>query len=208
MNFDTLLYLPLDFPIPPNESHLWDNFTDDMFYVDNYRSCRHIAMYMDGDFTWVSDHSPKLKQWIKDHVLTWIDNPRIMIITTEPGNLNPPHIDCSPSRFLTPQHKFRYVFQGTVDSLYFIHSKGELRPHNIDVPFMMSGKWPHAMLNDSNKRKYTLAIGSPWEPDFSDTNYSALLERSYEKYKDHYLSYDNLLLKDGWLELFEQRYRN
>ena len=71
----------------------------------------------------------------------------------------------------------------------------------------MSGKWPHAMLNEQNQRKYTLAIGAPWEPELNNIAYKKLLERSYEKYHDYYMGFDNYQLKDGWQDLFEDKYK-
>lgn len=207
-DFNKLLYLPLDLPNPPGNPALWDTFTDDMFYVDNYRSCRHIGILLNGEFTKESTYTPELVEWIKEYILPIADIvPRIMIITTEANDFNAPHIDCSVKKFVTNQHKLRYVFQGTVDSLYFIHKDGTEHPKQIDAPFAMSGKWPHAMLNNQPQRKYTLAIGAPWEPELNNPAYRNLLERSYKKYHDYYMGFDKYALASGWQDLFEDKYK-
>jgi hypothetical protein len=78
--------------------------------------------------------------------------------------------------------------------------------HEVDQPFIINGKWPHCMLNTTNKRKYTLALGSPWEPTLTDKKYISLLERSYNKFKDYYIAVDNLSLPDNYKELYEEKY--
>lgn len=95
------------------------------------------------------------------------------------------------------------MFQGKIDTLHFEHSDGLVTPTNIDVPFIMSGKWPHHMQN-TNNIKYTLALGAPWDASLDDTAYMDLLTRSYEKYGEHYLSFDGLNLRQGWTDLFEK----
>ena len=59
------------------------------------------------------------------------------------------------------------------------------------------------MLN-TNNIKYTLALGAPWDPKLNDLRYVSLLEKSYEKYKRFYLSYDQMRLRENWVDLFEQ----
>ena len=64
------------------------------------------------------------------------------------------------------------------------------------------------MLNTTDKRKYTLALGSPWEPTLIDEKYISLLKRSYDKFKDYYISINNLNLPNNYEDLFEGKYKN
>jgi hypothetical protein len=211
IDFNKLLYLPLDINNPPLSSIEKFNLANkNDFFLDEYRNCKHLSIFRvnretnKGDYTEIGKQIPELIDWLENEIFSWADRGNVVIITTQPGELNPSHIDCSPSKFIkTNQHKFRYVFQGRIDTLHFEHSKGTVTPTHIDTPFIMSGKWPHHMLNTDNV-KYTLAFGSPWEPDINDHKYAELLDRSYEKYKEYYLSYEKLKLKDGWIDLFEK----
>ena len=205
--FEKLLFLPLDIPNPPNVCDFWDTLDDRELLKDEYRTCHHIPiMDSKGNYTEIGYYTPELILWLEDHVFTWAERSRIMIIRTEPHKENAAHIDCSPEKFNTLQHKMRYVFQGNVNSLYFIHKTGVKRPKQINAPYMMSGKWPHAMNNNSDKRKYTLALGAPWEPDPSNIKYKQILEKSYNKYKDYFIDYEDLNLPSNWKTLFEDRY--
>ena len=150
---NNLLYLPLDIENPPMDYLDYLNSLDiNEIYADEYRNCSHVPIMYNlnkaDEFIWMpwAHEMPKLKQWCED-VLFKITKmkSRIMIITTPNGEKNPPHIDCSPEMFSTPQHKFRYVFQGNVDDLVFIGQDKTAKPTPIDKPFIMSGKWPHEM---------------------------------------------------------------
>lgn len=205
--FEKLIFLPLDIPNPPNVCDFWDTLDDSELMQDDYRTCHHIPiMTGNGEWTDIGQATPELILWFEEHVFTWAERSRVMIIKTEPQKENAPHIDCSPEKFSTLQHKLRYVFQGKVSSLFFIHDKGEVRPKEIDAPYMMSGRWPHAMHNDTNERKYTLALGSPWEPDPYDPKYAEVLERSYHKYNEYFISHEEWNLPSNWRTLFEDRY--
>jgi hypothetical protein len=210
MNIEKLLYLPLDLPAPSREViKELDKIPYEEMSIDHYRTCYHIPI-MRGNKTsmkyeWVS-HLTSLHEYLEEHIFPWSQRARVVIITTKPGDLNAPHIDCSPKNFNTLQHKFRYVLQGNVSDLEFITKEKNLRVHEVDQPFIISGKWPHSMLNTTNKRKYTLALGSPWEPTLTDKKYISLLERSYNKFKDYYIAVDNLSLPDNYEELYEEKY--
>lgn len=205
--FDSLIFLPLDIPNPPNVCDFWDTLDDSQLMRDDYRTCHHVPiMDGNGNYTDIGKCTPELIEWFDEHIFTWAEKSRVMVIRTEPQKENAPHIDCSPEKLSTLQHKMRYVFQGEVDSLYFIHNDGIERPRKIDAPYMMSGRWPHAMNNNTDKRKYTLALGAPWEPDPNDSKYSEVLKRSYGKYKHYFISYENWDLPNNWKSLFEDRY--
>lgn len=210
IDYSKLLYLPLDLPNPPNVTEEFSKAVDEDFLIDNYRNCRHLPIYKvdrqtgKSDYTEIGKQITALADWLENEIFTWADPGDVVIITTQPNKLNPSHIDCSPQKFAsTIQHKFRYVFQGRIDTLHFEHASGITTPEHIDAPFIMSGKWPHHMLN-TNNIKYTLALGAPWDPTLSDERYVKLLDRSYEKYHDLYLSYDGLQLRAGWTDLFEK----
>ena len=148
------------------------------------------------------------KEYLEEHIFPWSQRASVVIITTKPGDFNAPHIDCSPNKFNTLQHKFRYVLQGNVSDLEFITKEKKLRVHEINQPFIISGKWPHTMLNTTNKRKYTLALGSPWEPTLVDEKYISLLKKSYNKFKDYYISINKLKLPDNYEDLYEEKYKS
>ena len=207
MDFSKLLYLPLDIPNPPDVTEVLDTISYSDMYVDTYRNCHHIPL-MDQKGNWLplSERVPELVDWCEEHLFTWTDRARIMIITTQPGEKNPPHIDCSPEKFSTWQHKFRYVLQGRTDSLFFIHKDNTERVPQLDKPFIMSGKWPHAMHNDSDKVKYTFALGAPWEPSQHDEKYINMLQKSYNKYKNNYLEYHESNLIADYESLYEEKY--
>jgi hypothetical protein len=213
VNIEKLLYLPLDIPNPPNIIEELDKIPYEDMSEDHYRTCYGIPI-MTGDkitgvYSWVSstNHLTSLREYLEEHIFPWSQKAKIYIITTRPGYLNAPHIDCSPANFNTLQHKFRYVFQGNVSDLEFITKEKNLHLHEINQPFIISGKWPHTMLNTFSKRKYTLALGSPWEPVLTDKKYISLLKRSYDKFKDYYISIDNLSLPDNYENLYEEKYK-
>ena len=134
-----------------------------------------------------------------------------MIICTRAGEENPPHIDCSPDKFdKTLQHKWRMVLHGDVDSLYYITETTpdkEIIPANVkERPFMMSGSWPHGMRNNSNQMKFTLAMGSPWDADTTD-GYTQLIENSFRKFNNYYLSKKGWLLPEDHVNLYEEKYK-
>lgn len=209
IDYSKLLFLPLDIPNPPNVSKILDSFEYDEMLKDNYRKCYHIPL-MDGDGKWLNNSSKlyELVNWCEEHLFSWAQKSRIMIITTPSGGFNPYHIDCSPKKFNTWQHKFRYVLRGNVDSLHFLCSKNKHNAPQIDKPFIMNGKWPHAMSQNYHKTKYTLALGSPWEPNQSDEKYINMLDKSFKKYHEYYLSHDELSLPKNYSEMFEKHYTN
>jgi len=208
---ENLLYLPLDIPNPPmHEIEVFDDIDVKDFYRDNYRTCWHIPLHTDhevkGQYQWTpfGNKVPELKKWIENNIFPMSGGTRVTFICTRPGDKNAPHIDCSPDKFETIQHKFRFVMEGKVDDLIFLGKDDKkVKPSNLKKSFMMAGNWPHEMENTHNGKKYTLAIGAPWEPGLDDPKYVDLIKRSYEKYSEHYIGNDDLELVDNWPELFE-----
>ena len=207
IDFSKLQFLPIDIPNPPDVSEALDAISFEEMITDNYRNCFHIPL-MDPTGNWLetSKKVPQLIQWAEDFLFTWATPSRIMIITTLPGNYNPPHIDCSPNKFETWQHKFRFVLRGNVSDLSFITDNGNRSIPNINKPYIMSGKWPHEMHNTYNGIKYTFALGAPWEPEADDKAYMDMLKQSYDKYKDYYMSFEDCNLPDNYSTLYEKKY--
>lgn len=118
----------------------------------------------DADFIWTR-HAPQiLKDYCQKFIFNWIKPvPRIMILRTFPGVANHEHIDCTRAVFGRPHYKFRYVLQGNVSDLYFMTKEKNFYAPEVDRPFIMDGGWPHGMQNSSEKIKYTLCVGAPWD---------------------------------------------
>ncbi len=211
--FDKLLYLPLNIENPPLTC--LDKLNDkkyDLLIRDNYRNCFHVPMMMKTDegFAWtdVSKEFPDLVEWAEDCLFPWSGKSRIMIITTPPMEKNPPHIDCSPEMFKTLQHKFRYVLQGNINDLVFMSKKGDIHlDETIDKPFIMSGKWPHYMKNNTDTTKFTFAFGAPWDGDLGDFMYKNVLNKSYDLYSKFYKSFDSLQLPKNYQDYYEEKYK-
>jgi hypothetical protein len=211
---ESLLYCPLDIETPPTDflDHL-NNIKYEKLYTDDYRSCYHVPImydYKPGNFTWMpfAFPYPSLREWLEDVLFPITGKSRVMIITTPPGVQNPPHIDCSKEKFRTTlQHKFRYVLQGNIDDLVFMSDNGDVVCNaGPDKPFVMSGSWPHYMMNTSDTTKFTLALGAPWDGSVQDKTYVNLLTQSYNKYSEYYQSFENLNLPENWEDLFEESY--
>jgi hypothetical protein len=208
---EDLLYLPLDLPNPPtHELSIFKDICVKNFYRDKFRTCWQVPLYTDheekGVYKWspLGNKAPELKAWIEEHIMPLSGGTRMTFICTLPGDKNAPHIDCSPDKFETLQHKFRFVMEGNVDDLIFLgkHDK-QVRPPNLNKCFMMAGNWPHEMENTHSDKKFTLAIGAPWEPGLDDPRYVDLIKRSYEKYSEHYISNTEFEMVDNWEEMFE-----
>lgn len=115
------------------------------------------------DFQWTSYAPVTIKNYLEEHVFTWMKpRPRVVILRTPKGSRNNEHIDCSPTEFGTLQHKFRMVLQGRTDSLYFITRDGNVFVPETEHPFIIDGSWPHGMENNFPADKITLCIGTPW----------------------------------------------
>lgn len=225
-----LAFLPLDLPPFSPQAGLYDRLiklyeAENSAIDDEYRNCKHIPIYITGgndannyndniDYNWTeqSKEVPEVVEYIKNHVQGWAKPlGRIMIICTRAGEENPPHIDCSPEKFdETLQHKWRLVLEGDVDSLYYITETtagGEVQPANTkERPFMMSGSWPHGMRNNNDKMKFTLAMGSPWDADESE-GYNNLIENSFRKFHNYYLSKKGWQLPQDHVKLYEEKYK-
>ena len=212
--FDKLLYLPLDIEKAPLTC--LDKLNDkknDLLIRDNYRNCFHVPMMMmmaDGGFVWtdISKEFPDLIEWAEDVIFPWTGRSRIMIITTPSEQENPPHIDCSPEMFNTLQHKFRYVLQGNIDDLIFMSDQGDIHlDETVDKPFIMSGKWPHYMKNNTDNTKFTFAFGAPWDGNLEDATYENVLNTSYDRYSKLYKSFDGLRLPKDYQDYYEDKYK-
>lgn len=210
---NNLLYIPLDIKNPPADAiEGIETIPNDMMKWDEFRSCHLIPLAIDFNekdvIEWMPqyiDKFPKLKSWLEDEVIPVTGFGRTLIIVTEPDEINSPHIDASPETFDSYlNHKFRYVLQGNVHDLEFLtDTEDTLRMPNIDKPFMMNGKWPHKMHNTHNGRKYTLAIGAPWEPNINDEKYKDLISKSFDLYSNEYMSSTDTNMPDNWETMFE-----
>ena len=206
-----LLFMPLDIERPPDiDLDYLDSLEDKHFWLDEYRNCRHLPIHVTRGGDWFfTQHYPQLNEWLQTHIWPITGQCRVVIICTQPGETNPPHIDCSPDMFSNLNHKIRYVYRGRVDDLVFM-GKGETkRVPNIDAPFVMDGSWPHWMKNNTDCVKYTLAIGSPWEATLQDKDYLELLEHSfdYAQFDEFYISSLGLELPDNYKDFYEPKYK-
>ena len=207
--FDKLLFLPLDIPEPPKEIIMeLDKISYKNMVRDDYRTCYHIPiMSIDkktNTFYWrqITNHLTNLHDYLENYIFPWANKSRVVIITTPPNNANAIHIDCSPSKFSTLQHKFRYVLQGNVSDLEFIGENENIRLPEIDSPFILCCKWHHKIINRYPNKKYTLALGAPWEPTLNDKPYINLLKKSYKKYKNSYLSFNAIKLPSNYKKYY------
>ena len=207
--FDKVLFLPINLPTPGDiDFDFLDGIDLSEMFKDEYRNCYHINLLTSKfEKTRWFNELPSLSTWLGKVVLPKFMG-RVMIIVTPPETKNHTHIDCSPEKFNTLQHKFRFVLRGRVQDLRFVFFNGkEISPPKINNPFIMDGSWPHYMENTLPARKYTLAIGYPWEPNLKDKAYSQLLQSSYEKYSNFSIfCSDGLKLPENWNELFENKY--
>jgi hypothetical protein len=211
--FEDLLYLPLDMENAPRDclSNLNDiNFQK--LYRDDYRNCWQVPLMdrANGEYIWLpmAKEFKSLVEWAEDVVFPLLGISRIAIITTPPGTANPPHIDCGPNMFNTLQHKFRYVLQGNLDDLVFMSSSADVYLEDtVDKPFIMSGKWPHYMLNTDTVTKFTFALGHPWDGNLTDKTYLDLLNRSHTMYNKYYVSSKDIHLPHEYEKYYENKYR-
>jgi len=212
--FEDLLYLPLDMEAAPRDclSKLNDiNFQN--IIRDEYRNCWHVPLMwrVNGIFTWspISKEFPSLVQWVEDVVIPIVGKSRMMIIATPSGTVNPPHIDCSPKMFPTLQHKFRFVLQGNVDDLVFMSSSGDMYlEKTLDKPFVMSGKWPHYMINTHTDTKFTFSCGASHKFEkLSNKAYKDLLISSNMLYNDYYVNCTDVDLPLDYEKYYEEKYR-
>lgn len=179
-----------------------ERIVDENSFDDKFRNCRHIPIYVSGGNTlenkttkqWSSesDQLPEIRSYIEKYVQPWAgDLGRIVVICTLPGETNPTHIDCSRKNFAnnTLEHKFRVVIRGQTDNLYFNGQEENyhINENLLQQPFMMSGYWPHTMVNNDNTMKFTLAMGSPWDVDENNLQYDKLISKSLIKYKSSYI---------------------
>lgn len=212
-DFTKLLYLPLD--IPPmtdvDMSYLYTLDLDEVTKLggkDLYRECWIVSLKsLHNEWRDMVNNFPGMRDYLEREIIPYFGDSRITIIVTPPNGKHNMHIDCSPNQFWDTEklpHKYRQVIQGNVSDLEFLNTNGSVFPEEANSSFMMNGKWPHTMHNTYAGSKYTLAVGIPWYADLqNDKKYVELLERSYEKYKQYYLEYDESKLIPNYQDLFE-----
>lgn len=208
MDFNRLVFLPLDINPPPNISAYLDTLdrnTHPAYSEDNYRiSPSIILMTREGEWLDHMANVPEFVSWAEKELFQHFPRSQMVVIVTPPTKAMAPHIDCSPQMFNTIQHKLRYVFRGNVTDLRWFNGNTLINTPHTDQPYVISGKWPHDMVNTHTSTKYTLCLGAPWEASLQDERYVAILEKSYKKYGDVALTYDNWDLPDNWRYLFNQ----
>lgn len=192
MNIDQILFSYLDLPTIEIEEEILNKLYEKSSR-DDYRNCRHIALYTSNgsmeagnlkteNMIWTENahRLPRLIEYVENYVFPWMTiRGRVAIICTLPGEKNPPHIDCSKHKFTENQLKFRQVLHGNVSDLRFITNNSFVSPQEMARPFLMAAEWPHEMYNTSKKMKYTLAIGSPWKPENDKDKIEKLLLKPY-----------------------------
>ena len=145
-----------------------------------------------GNFEWTSYTPDIVKTWFDTIVFPWMGMPtRVMALKTESNSSNKEHIDCDFNKMGTQQHKFRIVLHGSVATLYFKTSKGDVYVPAIEEPFIMDGSWPHGMNNSTDDFKLTLAAGAPWNGNDRYDNIDIMMNRSdhlMPKYIDQYFN--------------------
>lgn len=192
IDIEKILFCPIDIKVPTQEVISYcDQFEYNALKFEDYLNCYIIPIFTT-DYQWTShaDRLPKLKKWLETDIFTWCKG-RTNILCTPPGGQINQHIDCSESEIFFPQHKFRYVLQGNTDSLQFITRTGPIKVPRVNKPFIISGNWPHQMINEFPLRKYTIAVGHPWKADLSSTIYREFLLKNAQKFQDLCLTFDS-----------------
>lgn len=212
-DFSKLIFLPLDMSPPPDISKTLDEIhnkgiDEKNMVTDSYRVSPSIIL-MTKQGHWlpgIEDKIPEFVKWAETQLFSWAARSQMVVITTPSGSSMAPHIDCSPQMFTnTWQHKFRCVIRGNTDTLRYIKNDGYVFvPDCENKPYIIKGSWPHDMHNDFPLTKYTLCLGAPWEPDINDIRYMDMLNRSYKKNKEQYLSYENWELPSNFRDLFNR----
>jgi hypothetical protein len=213
--FEDLLYLPLDIETAPRDClHKLNDVDFRKARRDDYRNCWQIQLMdrINGEFKWTPLAKEKgfksLIDWAEDCVFPLLGRSRVVIIATPHGTANYPHIDCSPQMFNTLQHKFRCVLQGNIDDLVFMSFDDEIYiEKTVDKPFIMSGRWPHHMLNSSTDTKFTFAFGAPWDGNLSNKTYFDMLKRSHMMYNEYYITSKNIELPREYEKYYENKYK-
>ena len=204
---EELLFLPLDLPeLPTIDPHRVEEAKKNSFLRDDFRNCFHIPIFntngSSSDFqkgtanslqwTPAADVLPEIKHYILNHLQWMSPMGRAVIICTPPKTENPIHLDCTTKDIHQNHIKFRAVLQGTTSSLWFWDGQQKHPVKELGrKPFLMSGKFPHGMTNDSNDYKYTLAIGSPWDANPECIELKKILEKSL------FANQQNVILKSN-----------
>lgn len=115
-------------------------------------------------YQWTKWAHRSLSEYFDINIWPWTgQKSRVTVLRTRPGEANAEHIDCSPDQVGTLQLKFRLILQGRSGTLYFIDHLGlHVSIPDTERPFLIDGGWPHGMVNDSEKEKFTICMGAPW----------------------------------------------
>lgn len=144
------------------------------------------------EFRWLPYTPPVISKWFDEIVFPWMGmSTRVTALKTRSLFANKEHIDCDRHKMGTKQHKFRIVLHGSVATLYFKTSKGDVYVPAIEEPFIMDGSWPHGMNNSTDDFKLTLAAGAPWNGNDTYDNVDILMNRDEHlmpKYIDQYFN--------------------
>ena len=199
-----MLFAELDIKTIDKERTIkWIDSLDEKYWFWNkYRSCDLLALMnqtgyfneessentaAESSYVWTDFVPDFIKEYFNKNIFTWTQmKSRILIIRTKAYKENNIHIDCSPSRFHTLQHKFRIVIQGATNGLYFQTKKGRVFAPYTQKPFIMDGSWPHGMINNSPVPKYTIALGAPWTGCDFYPGYNPLLFISRDQLPESY----------------------
>jgi hypothetical protein len=206
-DLNKLIFLPLDMPSPPDILDILIEEDKDLYHC-GYKQSDIIVMYDKGTHYPIMDKIPEFKEWVNKELLPWTGDGSVCVIITRPGDTMATHIDCEPAKFHTLQHKFRYVYKGNTTDLRWKRKNDWVHANPVNEPYMISGRWPHGLVNTTNETRYTLCLGAPWESDLADDKYRKMLEKSYAKNKDRGIFFDDWELPDNWRDLFDlSRYK-
>lgn len=214
MNLKDIIFLPLELPrLYVDYDKLLEQYNE-YSVSDSYRNCKHIPLCtshgsLEGgnlrtdNLVWTDvavKKFPEIIGYVEKFLKPWM-NPlgRVAIICTQPGEENPLHIDCDREKFDSVQLKFRQVLHGNTDDLIFTSKHYEIKPEDVKKPFVMAGEWPHRMINTTDKIKFTLAVGAPWECEPTE-KFINLLQKS--RTRNTMIHREELELPDNWESLF------
>jgi hypothetical protein len=158
----------------------------EFWFNDSYRQCQ-MSMIYSNDGTWqskkdifrarssildwteVSAATPLLKKFLMSSIFPLLGKMgRVTIIKTGPGRAMNAHYDCAESDIKEYRPKIRFVVSGENDSLYFCKEDGKKVHVSSEFDsYVIDGTRAHGMINRSNKIKYTICIGSPWNGELS-----------------------------------------
>jgi hypothetical protein len=78
----------------------------------------------------------------------------------------------------------------------------------LDKPFVMSGKWPHYMINTDTDTKFTFSCGASHKFEkLSNKAYKDLLISSNMLYNDYYVNHTDVDLPLDYEKYYEEKYK-